>query len=87
MSLTGSLSDLQISIPFSVPSVSEPGPGVRVCTRVPGVRVSRVCGAWGRARHSHAPVRGRAQELGRLRVSCSTPGLHMRPGHQGTNAL
>lgn len=29
MSLTGSLSDLQISIPFSVPSVS--GPGVHAC--------------------------------------------------------
>lgn len=28
MSLTGSLSDLQISIPFSVPSVSEQGPGL-----------------------------------------------------------
>lgn len=28
MSLTGSLSDLQISIPFFVPSVSEQGPGL-----------------------------------------------------------
>lgn len=38
MSLTDSLSDLQISIPFFVPSVSEQGPGLalagpRVCVR------------------------------------------------------
>lgn len=44
MSLTGSLSDLQISIPFSVPSVSEPGPGVRVHACAGCACVTRVWG-------------------------------------------
>lgn len=44
MSLTGSLSDLQISIPFSVPSVSEPGPGVRVHACAGCACVTRVRG-------------------------------------------
>lgn len=39
MSLTGSLSDLQISIPFFVPSVSEQGPGLG------SGRSQGVCGA------------------------------------------
>lgn len=44
MSLTGSLSDLQISIPFSVPSVSEPGLGVRVHACAGCACVTRVRG-------------------------------------------
>lgn len=44
MSLTGSLSDLQISIPFSVPSVSEPGLGVRVHACAGCACVTRVWG-------------------------------------------
>lgn len=44
MSLTGSLSDLQISIPFSVPSVSEPGLGVLVHACAGCACVTRVWG-------------------------------------------
>lgn len=51
MSLTGSLSDLQISIPFFVPSVSEQGPGLG-SGRPQGVCEARAAAAarWGAGR-------------------------------------
>lgn len=57
MSLTGSLSDLQISIPFFVPSASEQGPGLG-SGRSQGVCEARAAHPWGAG----------SWELGLLRV-------------------